>query len=188
MGDLTPNFSAREFDVHEPFPAAYADNLPELASLCQWLRDLAGTPGLVTSAYRSPAHNSEVHGSSTSQHMKGEAADVIFYATGIRELGQRVLDSVDGGTAPAFGQVILYGDLGHVHISLPRLGDRNGEIRTSSGLVNGVRQYPFLTDASQLPIASTAQITAGFPSPARSSSSGSPAGGSSHGGGVRHDG
>lgn len=184
MGDLTANFSASEYDVHEPFPDEYKDNLPELAALDQWLRDLAGSPGRVTSAYRSPAHNSEVHGSSTSQHMKGEATDVVFYLTGLRDLASRVLDSIRGGTSPAFGQIIFYPIEGHVHISLPTLGDRNGEVRYAIGPA-GSHSYPFLTDAqSQLPYASTAQLHAGFQSPARSSSSGSSAGGTSHGGGA----
>src|SRR5690349_18047214 len=110
---LTPNFQSGEFDVHEPWPADLDANRQQVAQLLQWLRDLAGVPGIVTSAYRSPTRNAEVHGSETSQHMRGEAADVVFYLVPIRELAARVLDAVRSHAAPAFGQIIFYADLGH---------------------------------------------------------------------------
>lgn len=184
---LTANFAAAEFDVHEAYPAQWATSkLPELAALCQWLRDLAGVPGLVTSAYRSPAHNDAVDGAEHSQHLAGEAADVVFALVPIRTLAARVLTSIDEGGAPAFGQVIFYADRGHVHVSLPTLGERNGEVRYSSGVNgDGTRSYPLLTDAAQLPYVSEAQAQQGFSSPAGSRSSCSSAGGSSN---VRHAG
>lgn len=40
------------------------------------LREHLGRPVRVTSGYRSPAVNARVGGSSTSQHMRGEAADI----------------------------------------------------------------------------------------------------------------
>nr|DAL28107.1 MAG TPA_asm: peptidase [Caudoviricetes sp.] len=40
------------------------------------LRDAYGKPIIVTSGYRSPALNKAVKGSKTSQHMKGQAADI----------------------------------------------------------------------------------------------------------------
>lgn len=42
----------------------------------QRLRDLLGTPMIITSAYRSPAHNKRVDGAKQSKHMEGIAFDV----------------------------------------------------------------------------------------------------------------
>jgi len=41
------------------------------------VRELHGKPITVNSGYRSPLVNKKVGGSSTSQHVKGEAADII---------------------------------------------------------------------------------------------------------------
>jgi hypothetical protein len=118
MTKLTPNFDSREFDVHEPWPAMYAANRQRLAELAQWLRNLAGSPGYITSAYRNPARNDLVGGVKNSQHTKGEALDITFPLITDRELAARVFASEQAGTAPAYGQFILYDDTAHVHISL----------------------------------------------------------------------
>jgi hypothetical protein len=178
---LTPNFDSTEFDIHEPWPqtAAAIANRQQLAELDQWLRDLAGVAGFITSAYRSPERNAEVNGSETSQHMQAQATDVVFYLVPLRTLAARVLEAVSAGEAPAFGQLIFYGDRGHVHCSLPTLGSRNGEIRYSLGPnADGTRSYPKLTDANQLPQLSSTQKKAGFRLPAHCACSCWPAGGS----------
>lgn len=159
---LTRNFAVSEFDVNEPWPPDKGVNRRQLAELLQWLRDLAKSPGVVTSAYRSPQRNAEVGGTETSQHMKGEAADVVFNFVGLRTLGQRVLDDIAAGKAPRFGQIIFYHDRGHVHVSLPTLGSRNGEVRHSYIGENGTRYYPLLASAADLPLVSDRQRSAGF--------------------------
>ena len=42
----------------------------------QMAREAYGYPIKITSAYRSPKHNQEVHGAAHSYHMKGEAFDI----------------------------------------------------------------------------------------------------------------
>ena len=54
------------------------DNLKLLATeVLQPIRDKIGRPIIVTSGYRSPSVNRAVGGSRTSQHMSGQAADII---------------------------------------------------------------------------------------------------------------
>lgn len=149
---LTANFTSEEFDRGGSWLGTIDQRL-QLAILAQWLRDLAGTPGTITSASRSPAHNAKVGGTESSQHMRAEAIDIVFRLTPLRTLASRVLSSIAAGDAPRFGQIIFYTDKGHVHLSLPTLGNRNGEVRYSNGDDDGDgdRDYPFLTSASQLP-------------------------------------
>ena len=80
------NFTIQELTVsttaaakkinNEPTPEA-AENLKLLVDkVLDPLRDAYGKPIIVTSGYRSPALNAAVKGSKTSQHMKGQAADI----------------------------------------------------------------------------------------------------------------
>lgn len=143
---LTKNFDSAEFYVHEAPPAdVVRDKLPQVAQLAQWLRDLAGEPLTVMSYYRSPARNASVGGSSTSQHMSGEAVDLKPRAGGIgvAELERRVMAAAKAGHAPKFGQIIFYPDTGHTHISLPT-STRLGEIRQATEPEDGARTYPLL--------------------------------------------
>ena len=162
---ITRNFDSSEFNASGvPWPIDKAANRQHLAELLQWMRDLAGVPGRITSAYRSPAKNAEVGGTESSQHMKAEAVDVVFMLCPIGVLAKRVLEEVRAGRAPRFGQIIFYQDKGHVHVSLPYLGNRNGEIRQSL-VVDGERIYPILADARAIPTLSTAQKRAGIALP-----------------------
>ena len=91
---LTKNFSLVEFlrsqtatrkggemlEAQMNPPAHIIDNLRYLAvNTLQPLRTLLQTPFTISSGYRSPALNKHVGGSDKSQHMQGEAADVIMF-------------------------------------------------------------------------------------------------------------
>lgn len=147
---LTPNFNEAEFFIHEAPPESIRVNkLPKVAALCQWLRDLAGSPGIVASYYRSPTRNASVGGVKDSQHMVGEAADLSFPAISLRELARRVQSNIDAGSAPEFGQVIFYPDTGETHVSLPGATKyRELAIGLRSG---GTRHYSVLASLDQLP-------------------------------------
>lgn len=144
---LTPNFSAEEFDVHEPFPPALYAKRQQLADLCQWFRNLAGVPALVSSAYRSPARNAAVGGADHSQHELGEAADLVFLGITDRALTAKLITAEALGQAPAYGQFIVYADTGHVHVSL---GTRREKLAASKP--NGVRQYSRVMRATDVPL------------------------------------
>lgn len=157
---LTPNFSASEFDVNEPWPTkpGYLAKRLELAQLLQRVRDLVASPIVITSAWRSDARNEAIGGSDTSQHRTGDAADAVAWLVPMRTIAARVLADIKAGTFPAFGQIIFYPVEGHVHVSRPTLGARNGEIRFKAP--DG--SYPFLASANQLPVFSAAQRRRGL--------------------------
>ena len=78
MGDLTQNFSLREFRCKDgtDVPEELLDNVQLLAENLQKLRDRLGAPITVMSAYRSPAYNRRVGGVKRSQHLLATAADI----------------------------------------------------------------------------------------------------------------
>ena len=85
-------YLSRSFTLEEMVRSEYAtrkgiDNIPSqevinnLRYLCvgclQPLRDKLGKPIQITSGYRCPELNAAIGGSRTSQHMRGEAADIV---------------------------------------------------------------------------------------------------------------
>lgn len=157
---LTNDFSADEFDTaREPWPSGKDANRAQLAVRAQWLRDLAGSLGIITSAARSAEDNAHVGGSGSSQHVKFEAIDVVYPFAPLRLLAERALADIKAGRAPAFGQLIFYVRAGHVHISLPTLGARNGEVLIADD-TGPATQYAKLTRADQLPALSGSQANA----------------------------
>ena len=83
--ELSKNFSLEEFERSDTAKRLGIDNrVPQFAvnrlrTLCekvlQPVRDHFGVPILITSGYRCPDLNDAVKGATSSQHMKGEAAD-----------------------------------------------------------------------------------------------------------------
>ena len=73
-----------------------ADEIKALQALVedilQPLRDAVGVPVNVTSGYRSPAVNRAVGGSRTSQHVLGEAADIVVAGMAPRAVCQKIID------------------------------------------------------------------------------------------------
>jgi hypothetical protein len=88
--------------------------------LLQPVRDKWG-PVVVNSGYRSQAVNTAIGGSSTSQHCKGEAADIRTPTADLWEVYLWILDNL------SFGQCIYEekGAAKWIHISLPRVDKPN---------------------------------------------------------------
>lgn len=87
MGTISKNFSYKEFEnsdtakrrgiVNTITTFEVRDSVKALVlNVLQPLRDAWGKPLVVNSGYRCPALNNEVGGVPTSQHCKGEAADI----------------------------------------------------------------------------------------------------------------
>lgn len=78
MGDLTENFSLREFRCKDGsgVPEELMDNVKLLAANLQKLRNRVNVPIAVISGYRSPAYNKRCGGAKYSQHLLALAADI----------------------------------------------------------------------------------------------------------------
>ena len=93
-----------------------------VATVLDPLRRYLGRPVHVTSMYRSPEVNRAVGGSSTSDHLTGEAADIRVDGMGSVPLGDYLM-----GLGLDVDQVIVYPGLEHVHVSHRLLEDQRGQ-------------------------------------------------------------
>ena len=117
MGDLSKNFSRREFACH---CGCGRDNVsPALVAALQQLRDLAEAPVAVVSGCRCPAHNRAVGGAKGSLHLatrdqEGCAADVRIGGLGLKEM-YRLAQEVPGFYGGGIG---LYPGDGFMHVDV----------------------------------------------------------------------
>lgn len=130
MGTITKDFSYREFERSEVADAKHICNvitsfevrdsiLALTESVLQPLRDAWGKPLKVNSGYRCKALNAAVGGVPTSQHVKGEAADIAA--------GDPVkLARLAVKLGLPFDQMILYPTF--VHFSHRLNGEQRGQI------------------------------------------------------------
>lgn len=130
MGTISKDFSYREFERSEVADAKHICNvitsfevrdsiLALTENVLQPLRDAWGKPLKVNSGYRCKALNAAVGGVPTSQHVKGEAADI---AAGDPAKLARL--AVKLGLP--FDQMILYPTF--VHFSHNPTGEQRGQI------------------------------------------------------------
>ena len=71
---LSRSFRAKEFACKDGTDPLFVDS--ELVQVLQAIRDHFGAPVVITSGYRTVAHNAKVGGSKSSQHLLGRAADI----------------------------------------------------------------------------------------------------------------
>lgn len=126
---LARHFSLDEFEVSETAARLGIDNRapPEVVNALMYTAQglevvrqaLGGHPVIITSGYRSPELNRAVGGSASSQHMKGQAADIIVPGFGRPiEVCRRILE-----VGVVFDQLIHeFG--GWAHISFVQAGAR----------------------------------------------------------------
>ena len=71
---LSTNFRVREFACNDGTDPIFIDS--DLVAVLQKIRTHFGKPVTITSAYRTPPHNSREGGTTYSQHLYGKAADI----------------------------------------------------------------------------------------------------------------
>lgn len=88
------------------------------------LRESLGRPVRVTSGWRTPDLNRAMGGAAGSQHMRGEAADIVVDGMTSEQLAAAVL------RVARPDQLIWYAPErgGHVHVSWSADGDQRGEV------------------------------------------------------------
>ncbi len=121
IDELTRSTTAKKYGIdNTPSPEAKSalENLIE--KLLDPIREAHGSPITVNSGYRSSALNRAVGGVATSQHTKGEAADITAGSQAEnRELFELILTlKLD------FDQLIDERDYTWLHISLKENGNR----------------------------------------------------------------
>ena len=109
---VSPHFDLEEFDQDAPIPA---DCVPILRLFCidilEPIRAWLNRPMEITSGYRSPEHNQEIHGSPTSEHVYTTeycASDFVFNTTAPTSVSIRACyDWIRQNPRLPFHQVIL---------------------------------------------------------------------------------
>ena len=138
MGTISKNFSYREFEETDVpgmrvkntiTSVEVRDSVKALVdTVVQPLRDAWGAPLSINSGYRCPEVNRAVYGEPTSQHLKGEAADVCPFGRNghgdievVKSLARLARD-----LGLPFDQMILYPSF--VHFSHKLKGEQRGQI------------------------------------------------------------
>ena len=138
MGTISKDFSYVEFEKTDVLgmrvkntitSVDVRDSIKELVdTVIQPLRDAWGKPLAINSGYRCPEVNKAVGGVPTSQHAKGEAADVCPFGRNghgdIEVVRKLAITARDLGLP--FDQMILYPTF--VHFSHKRNGTQRGQI------------------------------------------------------------
>jgi len=103
--NLSANFNLKEMTKSDTATRLGLDNTPgeveieNLRLLCekvlQPVRDHFGKSVTVNSGFRSPESNAAVNGSKTSDHCKGQAADIEIPGVPNAELAQWIMDNCD---------------------------------------------------------------------------------------------
>lgn len=149
---LSENFSLSEFLKSQTASRRGIDNTPTdehladmkilVDNVLQPLREELGKPLIITSGYRSPALNKAIGGSTTSQHSKGQAADIECIGMSNRQLAMYIRDNFE------FDQLILefYNpdegeNSGWVHVSFV-YGENRKEVMTALSR-NGSVDYQY---------------------------------------------
>lgn len=127
MTQLSANFTLKEFTDSSLAKQHGLDNTPTpeiiaalqkvVTNIVQPVREHYGKPVRINSGYRSPEVNVAARGSKTSDHCKGQAADIEIAGIANGDLAQYIIDNYK------FTQVILefytqgIPDSGWVHVS-----------------------------------------------------------------------
>jgi len=122
-------FKMKEFECHDgcEMPAEARENIEALVeTVLDPARERLGKAIRVNSGYRCAKHNLKVGGAVGSQHMKGEAADVVPGESGkvtgdsLERLARIIME------LGVFDQMIVYPSF--VHVSYKRIGTNRHQV------------------------------------------------------------
>jgi hypothetical protein len=120
--ELTRSDTARILKIdNTPTPEASAALDALMWNVLDPIRRMWGKPIIVNSGYRCPKLNAAVGGSATSQHMKGEAADIT---AGDPTKNKELFDMIAQSAIP-FDQLIDEKNYRWIHVSYRPNGRRN---------------------------------------------------------------
>lgn len=146
---LSKNFALAELTHSQTASRLKLSNIPsaeiikKMSLLCekvlQPVRDHFDKPVIISSGYRSPAVNKAVGGSSSSQHMSGEAADFIIPSIDNFTLAKWIQDNLN------YDQLILEfytgGNSGWIHVGYSSR-HKNQELTINRhGSFSGLKKY-----------------------------------------------
>ena len=81
---LAPDFKVRELRCKDGTDTVMVDEV--LTVVLQCIREHFGKPVVVTSGYRTAAHNAAVGGAKSSQHRLGRAADIRVQGVSVEDV------------------------------------------------------------------------------------------------------
>lgn len=124
IAELCRSNTADRLGINNRCPEKHVANLTALVdNVLDPLREWYGKPITVNSGFRCPALNKAVKGSTTSQHMSGQAADVT---AGDRQQNKLLFNYIQKNLP--FDQLIDESDFAWVHVSYRADGKNRNQI------------------------------------------------------------
>lgn len=106
---VSTNFRVREFACTDGSDPIFIDS--ELISVLQKIRNHFGKAVTITSAYRTPTHNSKVDGAAYSQHLYGKAADIKIVGISPKKVAAYAETLLEGK-----GGIGIYANFTHIDV------------------------------------------------------------------------
>ena len=120
LSELTYSNAADSYNIENTPGRIELENLKKLCNeILQPIRDKFGKSIYVNSGYRNPKVNRLVGGSSSSQHTKGQAADItVGSKEGNKKLFDMIVQMINNKEITV-GQLLDEKDYSWIHISIP---------------------------------------------------------------------
>lgn len=127
LEELTNSPTAKRLNIDNTPSKAITSNLMELSTLLEKIRNIYNKPIVVTSGYRCEKLNKAVGGVKTSQHVKGQAADIRSVSDSTED-NKELFNVIVGMLLHKdikVGQVIDEYNYNWIHVSTPHLNNNN---------------------------------------------------------------